>query len=212
MVKHPAKYNDNFIPVFAKLLKGYELVLDPFAGTGKIGKIKEFGFNGNITCNEIESEWINSEYAVDKWVIGDAEFLPFKNKSFNAVCTSPTYGNRMADHFNASKSKGRITYRHFLGRELNTNNTGRMQWGNKYKLKHMRIYKELHRVLCDDGIMIINIGNHIRKGEITDVVSWHIDAADMPMKKVIKIKTDGMRFGKNNNLRVGYENIIVFQH
>lgn len=53
MVTHPAKYTDSFIPIFAKLLIGCNIVLDPFAGTGKLNKIKAFGFRGEIICNEI---------------------------------------------------------------------------------------------------------------------------------------------------------------
>ena len=36
--KHPAKYSDIFIPVFAKILSKYDChkILDPFAGIGKI--------------------------------------------------------------------------------------------------------------------------------------------------------------------------------
>ena len=67
MEKHPAKYTDSFIPIFASKLQGVDVVLDPFAGTGKIGLIKEFGFNGKVFCNEIEPEWcFNKKYKIDK--------------------------------------------------------------------------------------------------------------------------------------------------
>ena len=57
MIKHPAKFTDSFIPIFAKKLQGFKTILDPFAGTGKIAEIKKYGWQGKIICNEIEPEW-----------------------------------------------------------------------------------------------------------------------------------------------------------
>jgi tRNA G10 N-methylase Trm11 len=132
-VKHPATYTNCFIPKFAELLNGCKNVLDPFAGTGKIALIKNHGYNGLVVCNEIEPEWAEtSQYKVDEWHIGDAANMSWAaDKSFDAICTSPTYGNRMADHFDAKDSSHRITYRHYIGRPLNNNNTGKMQWGGE---------------------------------------------------------------------------------
>lgn len=59
-VKHPAKYTDTLIPIFADLLRDCPNVLDPMAGTGKIGQIKEHGYKGYIVCNELEPEWHRS--------------------------------------------------------------------------------------------------------------------------------------------------------
>jgi hypothetical protein len=125
MIKHPAVYTDVLIPVIAKLLKGSKTLLDPFGGTGKIALIKNYGYEGTVTCNEIETEWIiNSPYDVDRWFLCDAEKMKWaKNEEFDAICTSPTYGNRMADHFTAKDNSKRITYRHYLGRPLNKENT-----------------------------------------------------------------------------------------
>jgi hypothetical protein len=47
----------------------------------------------------------------------------------------------MADHFTAKDNSKRITYRHYLGRPLNKENTWMMQWGNAYKDKHINVYK-----------------------------------------------------------------------
>ena len=214
MPQHPAKYTDSFIPVFNDLLQGREKVFDPFAGTGKLAEIKNFGFSGQVFCNEIEIEWAEAcKYYVDKWTICDAEFLPYENKFFDAICTSPTYGNRMADHFNAKDDSKRITYRHYLGKPLNIENTGRMQWGDKYKNKHANVYKECLRVLKLDGIFILNISDHIRKGELINVSDWHkqiMIEIGFALKDTIQIKTRRMKFGENNKLRVDYENIFVF--
>ncbi len=129
LMKHPATYNNKFMPIFANLLKGYHNILDPFAGTGKIGLIKEHGYIGKITCNEIEEEWINNcMYPIDNWYVSDASNMNWANDNkFDAICTSPTYGNRMADHHNAKDNSKRITYKHYLGRDLNVENTGKLQ-------------------------------------------------------------------------------------
>lgn len=475
-VKHPAKYSNIFIPDFAKLLRDCGRVLDPFAGTGKLALIKEYGFGGEIYCSEIESEWaISSEHNVDHWHIGDSSTLPWEDDFFDAVCTSPclspehrlltreltwvpcgdlnegdkiiafdesspgrksdgapkrrrwriaeitmshpskkecsnvhlengdvitctddhpwlatrykdnsgahewvktedlmslydphvlqqletwekdesfgggwisgifdgegslsfgshgspklmithsvgvvldrikyelaalgidyrvtlrkkipnrkqvanvyiiggfpgilstlgrlrpvrlinkldkldvasrtlqakkvrvvkvekigvsdiqsietstgtyigegylmhnTYGNRMADHFNAKDDSRRITYKHYLGRPLNERNSGRMQWGMKYRAIHTDVYHECARVLRDDGLFVLNMSNHIRKGEIVDVTGWHIHCLTELGFGVLehrKIDTPRMGFGQNGKLRVPYESIIVFR-
>jgi len=216
LLKHPATFTNSFIPIFAELLSGKEYVLDVFGGVGKLALIKDFGFEGKVICNEIEKEWVEtSTYPVDEWHIGDSANMEWANSNFfDAICTSPTYGNRMADHHNAKDGSKRITYKHYLGRDLHEENTGKMQWGEAYRLKHTEIYNECLRVLKDDGLMIINVSNHIRKGEIINVVEWHkqtILHLGMLLIDEIKIETPRMGFGKNSKTRVPYESILIFK-
>ncbi len=214
MTKHPAKYTDSFIPIFAKLLKDRQVVLDPFAGVGKIALIKNYGFKGKVMCNELEHEWTETgEYDVDEWRVGDAANLQFANCEFDAICTSPTYGNRMADHHKAKDDSRRITYTHTLGRDFSEGNTGKMQWGNDYRNKHIEIYKELKRVLKPNGLLIVNISNHIRKGVVVDVVGWHGNALinlGFSFQKELLIDTPRMKFGLNASKRVEKESILIF--
>lgn len=214
-VRHPAKYNDDFIEIFAKELNGCKNVIDIFAGTCKISKIKEYGYNGKIFCNELEPEWAEIGLGlVDSINIGDASDLPYKDKYFDAICTSPTYGNRMADHHNAKDGSRRNTYTHSIGRQLDEENTGKMQWGKKYREKHIEVFKESNRILKINGKFILNIKNHIRKGVEIDVSSWFKDAMQsfgFAIEKTIKVETSGNRFGANSNKRVQFEEIIVFK-
>ncbi len=217
MIKHPATYTNSFIPKFAELLIGCENVLDIFGGVGKLALIKEHGFTGKVVCNELEREWAEtSPHNVDEWHIGDAANMEWaKSNSFDAICTSPTYGNRMADHHNAKDGSKRVTYKHFLGRDLNEANTGRMQWGEKYRQKHLEIYKECGRVLKNGGLMIVNVSDHIRKGQVVNVVEWHKQAlTNFGMKLIdeIKIETPRMGFGQNAKSRVQHECILVFKY
>ncbi len=217
MIKHPATYTNSFIPKFAELLIGCENVLDIFGGVGKLALIKEHGFTGKVICNELEREWAEtSTHKVDEWHIGDAANMAWaESNSFDAICTSPTYGNRMADHHNAKDGSKRVTYKHFLGRDLNEANTGKMQWGENYRQKHLEIYKECGRVLKNGGLMIVNVSDHIRKGQVVNVVEWHKDALTnfgMKLLNEIKIETPRMGLGQNAKSRVQHECILVFKY
>ena len=223
MVTHPAKYTDAFIPIFADLLKGRKVVLDPFAGTGKISMIKNFGFSGKIICNEIEKDFADIEKKdfslfgslVDEWHIGDAEKMEYlKDCSIDAICTSQTYGNRMADSFIAKNGSKYITYTHCIGHKLKDGNTGKMQFGEQYQAKHKSIYKELFRVLKNNGIFICNVSNFIKNGKEVDVVGFHkkaIQDIGFSFVEEKKIKTPRMGFGANREKRVNEESILVFK-
>lgn len=214
-IRHPAKYSDEFIPEFCEVLKSYNCksVLDPFAGTGKIGKIKEYGYDGQIYANEIEKEWLSqSKYDIDYMFFEDAQFCDFGGVIFDAICTSPTYGNRMADHHNAKDSSKRNTYTHCIGHDLKDGNTGKMQFGREYKQKHEMIYKNIVNHLKPGGVFILNISNHIRKGEEVDVCSWHIETLKflgLHVEKDIKVQTHRLGYGSNSSARVKFEHIYV---
>ena len=122
---HPAKFTDSLMPIMERMIPDGSIVLDPFAGTGKI-HILPFKTVGI----EIEKEWASLSKGT---ICADSMNIPFSDGFFDAVCTSPTYGNRMADHFESKDGSKRATYRHALGRKLSGNNSGRMQWGKKYK-------------------------------------------------------------------------------
>jgi tRNA G10 N-methylase Trm11 len=214
-MKHPAVYTESFLPIFARLLQDSKCVLDPFAGTGKLAAIKEHGYTGTVICNELEPEWVqSSKYNVDIWNIGDAQDLSWaKQHNVDAICTSPTYGNRMADHHEAKDDSRRITYRHYLGRRLSENNSGMMQWGEAYKKLHRKVYEQCFNILPQDGILVINISNHIRKGVEVDVTKWHQDCLTelgFRLVKKIDVPTPRMRFGANSTKRISYESILVF--
>jgi tRNA G10 N-methylase Trm11 len=215
-MRHPAVFTDKFIPIFAELLSGSSKVLDPFAGTGKIAMIKDYGFVGEVYCNELEEEWAKSStYRVDHWSIGDACRMPqFSNSYFDAICTSPTYGNRMADHHDAKDSSRRVTYTHYLGRSLSPHNTGAMQWGVDYRKVHTEAYAEMARVLSEGGKLIINVSDHIRKGKQVKVTDWHVEvleAIGFVLVSSIRVPTPRMGFGSNAHLRVGYESVLMFK-
>lgn len=216
MTKHPAAYSDPLLSIFARMLHGASEVLDPMAGTGKLAEIKAHFWPGRVVCNELEREWIDSSpYLVDEWHCGDAADMAWcSDGRFDAVCTSPTYGNRMADHHEVHEDSVHITYRHCLGRPLSGGNTGMMQWGEAYRAKHEAIYREIRRVLKKGGLLIVNVSDHIRKGAVVPVARWHSDTIEtlgFAEQERIEVPTKRMRWGKNCHLRVGYEVVTSFR-
>lgn len=212
VIKHPAVFSDQFIKIFHHELKDCHCVLDPFAGTGKLSLIKNMGFNGLVICNDLEPEYKDIiKYPVDEWIHEDAATITIKN--IDAIATSPTYGNRMADSHNAQDDSKRITYTHQLGRKLDSENTGAMQWGERYKQKHIDCYKNFYKLLPAGGKLIINISDHIRKGSIVNVSEWTkslILSIGFKLTNTYEIPVKRMRFGQNANLRVEFEYIFVF--
>lgn len=214
-MKHPAKYSDVLLPVFYEMVKDTSNLLDPFAGTCKISMLKEMGYKGKIYCNELEPEWAELGLGkVDAITTEDAEFLPYKDNFFDCICTSPTYGNRLADSHNAKDGSKRNSYTHTLGRKLHPENTGHMHWGEKYRDKHEKVWSECKRVLKNGGLLVLNMSDHIRKGEIVNVTEWHINTLENLGFKLVrkeKVETKRLRFGANSHLRLNYEYVILFK-
>lgn len=207
MIRHPAVFSDPILSALDKLLHTYgepKRVLDPFAGIGRVHE---------LACNsigvELELEWARQH---PQNICADALDLPFKPDSFDAVITSPTYGNRLADHHEARDGTYRLTYRHTLGRPLTANNSGMMQYGNLYREFHFEVYRRLLRVLTDQSFVYLNVGNHIRKREEVDVISFHRRAWERlgySALDQVEVKTRRHRVGTNSTARIPHEVILV---
>jgi hypothetical protein len=120
----------------------------------------------------------------------------------------------MADHHNAKDGSKRNTYTHCIGRELDSENTGRMQWGKNYCEKHQRIYQHIVPMLKPDGLFVLNISNHIRKGEEIDVASFHMKTLafnGLILTEMIEVPVQRLKFGANSDKRVPYEYILTFR-
>lgn len=240
-VPHPAKFSDAVLRKIDQLCEMYEILdlLDPFAGTCKIFDVcppfivgleieREWLVQGPIWKKRCR-------------VQGDACHLPFKVNAFRATGTSVTYANRMADSHNAKekcracngsgwdiqkvngtecpKCKGagfntykRLTYTHQLGRELHFNNSGKMQWGQKYRDFHVGFLAEMSRVT--EEYFILNVSDHIRGGEVQPVCEWFVEtvtALGWLLVEAHKIETPRMRMGANHEARVDYEMVYLFR-
>lgn len=209
-VRHPAKYTDSLLPVFAGMIPPYSCGLDPFGGTGKIFSLCNLIPGLRVECVEIEPEWAAYDSRI---TVGNALALPFEDDTFDWVCTSPTYGNRMADHHNARDVSHRNTYRHALGHTLHADNSGAMQWGEQYRQFHIKAWNEVRRVLKAGGVFILNCKDHIRRGERVRVCDWHKDTIDITGFEVVEekeIECPGNRFGQNGDCRVSGEMVFKF--
>lgn len=204
--RHPAKFTDSIIDVLQKELRPYRMILDPFGGVGKLHQVK---IRGKIICGEIEYEWARQ----GSDLVHDALHLPFANETFDCICTSPTYGNRMADHHHAKDASRRTSYTHCLGHSLHPHNSGQMQWGEAYREFHRQVWKECDRVLKKFGVIYLNASNHIRKGQEIEVVAFH-DEVLRDLGFVCgwseQVQTPRHRFGANSDLRVSYEVVIQY--
>jgi tRNA G10 N-methylase Trm11 len=188
------------------LRAGSLAVLDPFAGTGRIHLLARLGIS--TVGVEIEPEWAAYH---SRTVLGDARVLPFAARTFDAVATSPTYGNRMADHHEARDGSHRVSYRHTLGRPLSAGNSGALQWGTAYRQLHRAVWAEVVRVLRPGGLVLVNVKDHIRQGRLVAVADWHreaLEALGCAVEAVEPVRTPGLRFGANHAARVADEVII----
>lgn len=197
---------------FVKMSHGCNKILDPFGGTGKVFLLNRWYPSAEIQAVEIEPEWAKIH---PQTTLGNALDLPWKENYFDCICTSPTYGNHMADQSTGITEKAGKTfkYRAMLGRKLHPSNSGQLHWNNGYQEFHIKAWQEASRVLCPSGKFILNIKNHIREGVEQPVTEWHIETLLSLGYELIehkKINTPSMRFGRNGEKRIEYESVILF--
>lgn len=203
---HPAKFSQSVLDVLGPQLAPYDNVLDPLGGVGRIQEVCP-----QAVVNEIEHEW--AVQCPGRAVVADAMTLPFADNTFEAIVTSPAYGNRMADHHNARDGSRRITYKHYLGRDLHPHNTGRMQVGQEYWQFHLKIWAECIRVLKPWGVFYLNVSDHVRKGRVVPVAMGHwamLTTLGLTNTREWDVATPRLRFGQNHEARVAGEKIFRF--
>jgi hypothetical protein len=222
-VKHPARYSKELMPVMAEILRSYARehqdaagqdyvfsVLDPFAGTGRIHDVADAALWSSSGI-EIEPEWAEQDSRTN---LGSALDLPWPDAQFDAICTSPCYGNRLADHHQAKDGSTRRSYTHDLGRPLHEDNAGAMHWGPTYREFHRKAWGEAVRVLRWDGLFILNISDHIRAKRRQPVSAWHVrelNARGLVLHDIDVIGTRRLRFGANADARPIGEFIFTFR-
>lgn len=103
---HPAKFSPPIMAEIRLALTAHAptsplfpvTVLDPFAGPGGVHQLVEYGYD--TTGIEIEADWARAH---PRTICGDSTAMALPDRSFDAVVTSPCYGNRMADTYDGSR-------------------------------------------------------------------------------------------------------------
>lgn len=213
-MRHPAKFSDPLMPIFDTHLRREDKdILDPFAGTGRI---HELAFQGRHTTGiEIEAEWagLHPGTICANSLELMAEWRALERPLFDAVVTSPCYGNRMADHHDARDTSKRNTYRHALGRPLSAGSAGSLQWGEDYVKFHETAWKLVWLNLRPNGRFILNVKDHIRKGQRQQVTAWHDETVrELGFQLIARVNVEltGNGFGANGGVRVPYETVLVY--
>lgn len=218
LVSHPAKYTPIIIDKISEVLKEQgrgETILDPFGGVGGIHTLQDYGWH--TTAIEIEQEWADQSKRLGHTIC--ANFLNSNCLDsmirFDNVVTSPCYGNRMADHHVARDNSKRMTYRHRLGRELSAGSSASLQWGKAYRSFHAIAWRKVSTLVRSEGLFILNVKDHIRKGEVIPVSQWHrqtiLQLGFRPLN-TYRIYVKGMGYGQHQQTaKVNYETIYVFR-
>lgn len=215
--QHPAKYTASVLDAIVEVLSAQHIegdILDPMAGTGRIHELRTRSDDVWVTWGvELEPEWAAMHPCT---FTGDATRLPAEwSGKFAAVVTSVPYGNRMADAY-AGDAKGsrRHTYRIALGRALTGGSAAGMQWGVEYRDTMHKILVEIHRVLEDGGLFVLNVKDHVRGGQLQGVPEWYSTVAlslGFQPVDVIGVDVPGNRHGANYELRAECEYLLVYR-
>ena len=210
-VAHPAVFSDSILPVLASLLEpSHMLILDPFAGVGRVHEQRDIlPFNVTTVGVELEKEWADLHPETQQ---GNALALDFVDGTFDAIVTSPTYGNRLADNHNAKDGSVRRSYTHDLGRQLTEDNSGGMQWGPAYRDFHRAAWLEVKRVLKPNGRLVLNISDHIRQKKRQYVSSWHAETLigmGFALADSSRVVTPRLRSGAHSTSRVSSELVLA---
>lgn len=209
---HPAEYTTSLLPVMAAMLKGRRRILDIFGGAGGAFSLEHWlGAGVEIEAIELEPEFAAMHPRTRQ---GNALALPWPAGYFDAICTSPAYGNRLADNYRPGADC--FGYAQSLQRELHPDNAGGMQWnpnGGDYQVTHVLAYAEARRVLQPGGAFVLNMKDHYRNKVLQHVTDWHVNtlkALGFSVVKRQKVNTPSLRYGENHELRVDFEHVILF--
>jgi ParB-like chromosome segregation protein Spo0J len=186
---HPATYPHAVLDIFAEFVTDDDAVLDPFGGVGGIHKLRKM-VGCTTVAIELEAEWAAAH---PDTIHGDATRLSelVGDKRFDVIATSPAYGNRLADDYQASDPHARRSYAIDLGRSLTEGSGAGMQYATngEYEALHRAVWWQAVGLLEPGGLFLLNCKDFQRSGEVMPVTGWHVGVlADMGLV-VIDVRT-----------------------
>lgn len=232
---HPATWSVPVLAEIAMRLPPRVRVLDPFAGTGGLADL-----NVEAVCVEIEPEWatqvIGNTLALPfaagsfLWVATSPCFGNRMADHHNnrdrckkcggtgtdpptALCDDQMYPAADCKTCGGTGLSKRHTYKHYLGRDLHPDSSGAMQWGPDYRAFHTAAWAEVTRVCGRWAHLLLDMSDHIRRGEIQPVTDWHqeaLEAAGWLCLDRTPIGVRRQRHGQNGDLRVDQEWLLEF--
>lgn len=217
-MRHPARFSAEILRLVERehLLPETGVVIDPMAGVGGIHTLATA--TRKTVGIEIEEPWAAAHRDT---MVGNCLHLPFGRAAFDAVMTSPCYGNRLADHHRAQDPSLRRSYTHDLQhvtgdpeRRLHGDNSGTLRaTKGEYWAFHARAWAEVRRVLRPGGRFVLNVSDHISGGAVVPVVERHADLVlliGFSLVKEFRVTTRRMRYGAHKDVRVPTESVLVF--
>jgi hypothetical protein len=225
LTKHPAKFSEPILEVLGRevtrehrrrVKAGHDpalplLLVDPFAGVGRCHQLCQPGKVNTIGV-EIEPDWAacnRRTICADslEWMLAPTWRIPGVADypgGVDIVATSPTYGNRMADHHDAKDGSTRRSYRHDLGRMPTDGSSAVLHWGPAYWRFHATALACMFGMLWPGGLLLYNVKDLVRGNAMTQATLWHLGAAiaagfepDGP-RFAITVPADGLRYGENH--------------
>ena len=202
-------------------------IFDPFAGVGKVHALRRHKLDG-VGCLtagvEIEREW--ADQAVDHGgqtltadFLGDAGLAHLAGFDPDVICSSPTYGNRMADVFTPKDKSRRHGYALDLGRTPTGGSSAVMQWGPAYRLFHQQAIGRLCGATRPGTLVLWNVAGFVRQDkhrqpQVIPIVEWHLNewmVQGCTVEAVEQIDTPHLRHGRNAERRVVGEKLLILR-
>jgi tRNA G10 N-methylase Trm11 len=226
---HPARFSPSLLPVLRRHLADVNgLICDPMGGPGGIYSIARP--DQFTVCVDIEPEF--AEAAADERrrasvpgmvYCGDSRDLATLTggKMFDAIVTSPAYGNRLADGYRPTASCS--SYAQSLKRPVDPANGGGLHWwpdqrGDRYRTLHAEIADAAVTSLCPGGRFVLNVSDFykvLRTGEPSQrmrVVAWWVETLltlGLDLYAFERVETPRLTRGENRH-RFPYEVVASF--
>lgn len=238
--QHPAKYSGLVLDVLRRrvdkeLKRRRDLdgsfnllrVIDPMAGVGGVHQLarrsnRPGGYTVSTLGVEIEPEWAACHERTEcadalEW-LAQRRFVRGTERYQLARMwvMSPTYGNRMADHHEATDDSVRHGYRFDLGRMPSAGSSATLHYGPDYWEFHAHLYRLMLGASPPGTRFALNVSDFIRGKTVVPAATWHLGAAIGAgwlvdrRTRVTRIATPRLGHGENHDARVPAEMVFQF--